>query len=479
MRYFLIFAVVIGAAIAGFFAGRLHAPIAAKLSAEREILYYRNPMGLADTSPTPKKDPMGMDYIPVYKGEEDAQSGVKISIDKIQKMGVRTQKAEYRQIETTVRAAGRIEADERKTYAIAPKFEGYVKRLFVNTTGEIVQKGQPLFEIYSPELLSTRREYELAKEGIRELQNASEEARKNMRLLADSALSRFNNWDIPAKEIETLSNGELIFRSPFSGAVIEKNAIEGMRFEAGETLYTISDLSSTWAIADIFESQIDLIKIGDEARVFIDSYPDKIFGGKIAYIYPTLDEKTRTIKARIELDNAQGLLKPNMFAAIEIKIKSVDRLGVPLSALIDGGVRKIVFAQIGEGRFEPREVQTGRFGDRFVEIASGVSEGETIVVSANFLIDAESSLQAAIDSFNRKTTYKTKGEIVEIDAQTLSAVIAHEAIDELGWSAMTMEFKAADKTTLTGLTAGDHVSFEFEEKSASEWTIVKIAPLSE
>ncbi|RZI39814.1 efflux RND transporter periplasmic adaptor subunit, partial [Herbaspirillum sp. HC18] len=229
---------------------------------ERKLLYYRNPMGLPDTSPVPKKDPMGMDYIPVYEGEEEAGSSsgnqIRISTEKVQKLGVRTEKAGLKSIEKLVRAAGRIEPDERRTFVIAPKFEGYVERLHVNATGQVVGKGQPLFEVYSPELVSAQREYAIAAQGVQSLKGAESDAQSGMKQLADSSLLRLKNWDISDEQIRSLAKSgdakrTLTFRSPVSGIVTEKKAVQGMRFMPGDLLYQISDLSTVWVLADVFE----------------------------------------------------------------------------------------------------------------------------------------------------------------------------------------------------------------------------------
>lgn len=270
---------------------------AAGESKSRKVLYYRNPMGLPDTSPVPKKDPMGMDYIPVYEGEQDEEpSGanqIRISTEKIQKLGVRTEPATLRTLERLIRAAGRIEPDERRLYAITPKFEGYVERLHVSTTGQPVAKGQPLFEVYSPELVSAQREYAIAAQGVQALKEASAETQAGMKQLAESSLLRLHNWDVSEEQIKALTkSGEvrrtLTFRAPVSGIVTEKKAVQGMRFMPGEALYQVADLSSVWVVADVFEQDIGQITQGAKAKVRINSYPDKTFEGSITYVYPTL-----------------------------------------------------------------------------------------------------------------------------------------------------------------------------------------------
>jgi RND family efflux transporter MFP subunit len=379
---------------------------------ERKLRFYRNPMGLTDTSPTPKKDPMGMDYIAVYEGEEedtpDTANQIKISADKVQKLGVRTELAALRVLDKTVRAAARIEPDERRTFTIAPKFEGYVEKLSVNATGQAVAKGQVLLEAYSPELVAAQREYAIAAQGVQAMGQAGPEAQKSMRQLADASLVRLRNWDVSEEQVRELSlsgtaKRTLTLRSPVSGIVTEKKAVQGMRFMPGEVLYQVTDLSSVWVMADVAEQDIASVRLGARATVRLNAYPDKTFSAALTTIYPTLNVQTRTVPVRLELSNPGGLLKPGMFAQLEMAVGAKSKvLTVPVSAVIDSGVRQLLLVQVGdpaEGRFEPREVQLGARSESYLQVLSGLSEGERVVTSANFLIDAESNLKAAIAGF--------------------------------------------------------------------------------
>ncbi|HJW23420.1 MAG TPA: efflux RND transporter periplasmic adaptor subunit [Rhodocyclaceae bacterium] len=490
------------AAVPGESAAVTGAP-AAGAKKERKILYYRNPMGLPDTSPVPKKDPMGMDYIPVYEGEDEgepaASNQIRISTDKVQKLGVRTEAAQVRSLDRVVRASGRVEPDERRTYAITPKFEGYVERLFVNVTGQPVSKGQALFEVYSPELVSAQREYAIAAQGVEALGEAGGQAQASMRQLAESSLLRLRNWDIPEAQVKALAkSGEtkrtLTFRSPVNGIVTEKKALQGMRFMPGEALYQVADLSSVWVVADVFEQDIGLLKPGAKARVRINAYPDKTFQGTIAYVYPTLTAETRTIPVRVEMSNPGALLKPGMFAQVELPTAARGPVvTVPTSAVIDSGTRQIVLVQRGEGRFEPREVKLGARGDNYVEVAEGVREGEPVVVAANFLIDAESNLKAAVGGFGHAghgaaapegaakpaaggVGHKAEGKVEEVDTKAGTASISHGPVESLKWPAMTMEFKVANDALLKQLTPGAAVAFEFVERGQGEWVITAVTP---
>ncbi len=349
---------------------------------DRKILYYRNPMGLADTSPTPKTDPMGMNYLPVYEGEPtdepNSANQVIISTEKIQKLGVRTEVASLRTLDRIVRVSGSIAPDERRIYTISPRFEGYIEHLYVNTTGQFVDKGQPLFEVYSPELVSAQHEYAIAALGVQSLDKASGEAQTNMRRLAAASLMRLKNWGISETQIRSMSisgriKHTLTFQSPVRGIVTEKKALEGMRFMPGESLYQISDLSTVWVVGDVFEQDIGLVTLGAKTRVTINAYPDKKFEGTIAYVSPTVREETRTIPVRIELANLGTLLKPGMFAQVALSIGGKGSVvTVPISAVIDSGTRQIVLVQIKEGHYEPREVKLGTRGDRYLEVIEGV-----------------------------------------------------------------------------------------------------------
>lgn len=471
---------------------------------ERKILFYRNPMGLPDTSDQPKKDPMGMDYIPVYEGEQEeepsAAGQIKISTEKVQKLGVRTEAASLRALDKQVRAAGRIELDERRTYAISPKFEGYVERLHVNATGQPVSKGQPLFEVYSPELVSAQREYAITIQGVEALKGASGEAQSGMKQLAESSLARLRNWDISDEQVKSLAqSGEakrtLTFRSPVAGIITDKKAVQGMRFMPGDALYQVADLSSVWVIADVFEQDIALLKTGAKTSIKINAYPDKNYTGTIAYVYPTLKPETRTIPVRIEMANPGGLLKPGMFAQMELAtLAKGPVLTVPTSAVIDSGTRQIILVQVKEGRYEPREVKLGARSDVRVEVLSGVRDGEQVVVAANFLIDAESNLKGAIGGFGHSghgsspgassgaaekpastaVGHKAQGKVEELDPKAGSVTINHGSVESLKWPAMTMEFKTANDGVLKALKVGAPVSFEFVERGKGEWVITSV-----
>ena len=476
---------------------------AAGAKPERKLLYYRNPMGLPDTSPVPKKDPMGMDYIAVYEGEDDEEGGgaapagqVRISTEKVQKLGVRTESAQRRPLDKVLQVSGRIEPDERRLYTIAPKFEGYVERLHANVTGQPVGKGQALFEVYSPELVSAQREYAIAQQGVESLKDAGGAAQAGMRQLAESSLLRLRNWDISEAQVKALArSGEttrtLTFRSPVAGIVTEKKAVQGMRFAPGEALYQIADLSSVWVLADVFEQDIGLVRTGAAARVRINAYPDKVFEGRVGYVYPTLKAETRSVQVRIELANPGLLLKPAMFAQVELPVGgAAPVVSVPVSAVIDSGTRQVVLVQTGAGRFAPRAVRLGARSDSHIEVLDGVREGDEVVVAANFLIDAESNLKAALGSFTEATptassgapakssaaVHGAEGTVDGVDAAAGAVSVTHGPVASLKWPAMTMEFVVANAALLDKLRPGARVAFEFVERQPGEWVITGVQP---
>jgi Cu(I)/Ag(I) efflux system membrane fusion protein len=469
---------------------------------ERKVLYYRNPMGLPDTSPVPKKDAMGMDYVPVYEGEEATGGNqIVLSTDKVQKLGVKSEAAVVRVLDRTLRAVGRIEVDERRTFVVAPRFEGWVERLHVNTTGQAVGKGQPLFEVYSPELLSAQRERTLAMQGAEALKDADEEARDSMKRLAESSAARLKNWEIADGRV---NGNRVTFHAPVSGIVLEKRAVQGMRFMPGEELYRIADLSSVWVVADVAEQDIGQVRAGGRAQVSVDAYPERQFDGKVDFVYPTLDSATRTVRVRVEIANPQGLLKPAMFAKVGLpEGGSNEVLTVPSSAVIDSGIRQVVLVQVAPGRFEPREVRLGSRGGDYVEVLDGVAEGEKVVTAANFLIDAESNLRAALGGMGGQPTtvgrdssrlpqqaqdkpvglkpdlpakavgHQAQGTLEAINADgTVS--ITHGPIASLGWPGMTMDFELANESLAKGIAPGSAITLELVERGEGEWVITKM-----
>jgi multidrug efflux pump subunit AcrA (membrane-fusion protein) len=376
-------------------------------SKERRVLYYRNPMGLPDTSPVPKRDAMGMDYIPVYADEAEAASSgiVEISPGRVQQIGVKSEPVGRRDLVRPIRAVGTVQFDERRTFVVSTRFEGWIEKLLVNATGETVRRGQPLMQVYSPDLVLAQQEYALLGRSGREDGSADGEGAAGRRLL-EGAEQRLRYLDFPAPEMERLKREAeprsiVTIPSPVAGTVIEKPALQGMRFMPGEPLYKIVDMSQMWLLAEIYEQDLANVRVGQEATIALRAYPGRTFKGRVSFIYPTVGEATRTARVRIEIPNPAGELKADMYATLEIASPLGPRnvLAVPESAVLDNGVRQAVLVDHGEGRFEPRTVKVGARADGYVEVIEGVRDGEPVVVSANFLIDAESNLKAALSGF--------------------------------------------------------------------------------
>jgi Cu(I)/Ag(I) efflux system membrane fusion protein len=382
---------------------------AASREQERKILFYRNPMGLPDTSPTPKKDSMGMDYLPVYADEAAAaaENMVRLNLDKVQKLGVKSEAASLRSVSRLIRAVGTVQVDERRQQVVTQKFEGWIEKLHANVTGQSVQRGQPLMEVYAPALVLAQQEYLAAVRASQALQEADAETRHTAAELADSALQRLHNQGLAVAEIKRLQKERTVQRTvtitaPVSGVILEKNALQGMRFLPGEMLYRLADLSVVWVVAEIFEQDVGLVKEGQSAEIILNALPGKRFHGKVSFIYPTLNSDTRTVKLRIELPNSSGELRPALYATVLLSaaIGDQERLTVTDSALLDSGSRQVVLVERGEGLYEPRLVRVGGKGSGYVEILEGLTAGEKVVVRANFLIDAEANLKAALGHFS-------------------------------------------------------------------------------
>jgi Cu(I)/Ag(I) efflux system membrane fusion protein len=379
---------------------------AATAGGPRKILYYRNPMGLPDTSPVPKKDWMGMDYIPVYEGEEqDDGKTVKVSLDKVQRSGVRTETVETRVIVRPVRAVGTVMHDESRLTIVTMRSDGFIEDLFVSRTGQHVHAGEPLFRVYSADIQRAQIDLLTA---MGTSQRGSGVTASDASRNVEGALQRLRNLAVPESRIrevrETGANPRTLdWPAPVTGDVIEKKVINGQRVQAGQELYRIADHAHLWVIADVAESDLSAIKIGTRASVTVRAYASQPIEGEVTFIYPELRAETRTARVRIEIPNPDRRLKVDMYADVVFQAgaKEDPAIAVPASAVIDSGTRQVVLVVKGEGRFEPRAVKLGRRGDGYVEILDGISKGEEVVTAATFLIDAESNLKAALQAFTQ------------------------------------------------------------------------------
>ena len=372
-------------------------------SSKRKILYYRNPMGHPDTSPVPKKDPMGMDYIAVYADDEGDPNTVKVSLDKIQRSGVRTEKVATRPLTRTVRGIGTVEHDESLLWIVTVRSDGYVEDLFVNKTGQHVREGEPLFRFYSPQIQLAQADLVVAMRA--EGASAKSDTSRNVA----GAIQRLRNLGVPDSRIDEVRNSltnprTIDWASPATGDVIEKKVIEGQRVAAGDELFRIADHANVWVVAEVAEADIAAIKVGSPATVTLRASAGEPHEGVVSFIYPEMMKpETRTISVRIELPNPDGNIKTGMYADVLFRAGEGDApaTAIPDSAIIDSGTRQIVLVAKGEGRFEPREVKLGRRAEGYAEITSGLRLGEEVVTSATFLIDAESNLKAALQAFSQ------------------------------------------------------------------------------
>lgn len=394
---------------------------ATPLMNEKKVKYWQAPMDPTYIRFEPGQSPMGMDLIPVYEDDDaggtDKEAGiVKIDPITVQTIGVRTHVVERMELERELRTIGRVDYDETRVHNVHTKVEGWIEKLYIDTTGQKVKKNDYLLEIYSPTLVSAQEEYLLSLKHKGKMNEVGRES------ISDLSRRRLELWDVPAHQIEELETQGIVKRtlhihSPATGIIIDKPVTEGMYTKPGTRLYTIADISKVWVYVDIYEYELPWIKKGQLAEMTLASYPGKIFKGKITFIYPFMESKTRTNKVRLEFDNLRGELKPDMYANVTLKsVISKDAVVVPTEAVIKSGNRNIVIISKGGGTFAPRAVTVGAEGrgptgsdptgsgladnahadGNYYEIIEGLSEGEVVVTSAHFLIDSESRLKEAI-----------------------------------------------------------------------------------
>jgi RND family efflux transporter MFP subunit len=373
-------------------------------SGEKKIAYYKDPMHPWYTSEKPGKAPdCGMDLVPVYEGESDAK-GIKIDPTTVQNIGVKVEDVVKRKLNKVIRTIGKIDYDERRVFSVNSKVMGWVEKLYVDYTGKLVRKGEPMMDLYSPELVTTQEEYLQALNYQKKLQRSSlEEAKKGSDDLIQSARRRLLNWDIPESEIQALEQRgapkkTMTIYSPADGIVMEKMVRPGQNVMVGMELYKIADLSTVWVLADIYQYELPWIRLGQSVDIELSYLPGRSFKGTITYIYPYLSEETKTAKVRIQVHNTASIdLKPDMFATVKILSPlSLEAVVVPDQAIIRSGERNIAVIALGGGYFDPREVKLGVQSEGYVQVLDGIKEGEKIVISSQFLIDSESNLKAAI-----------------------------------------------------------------------------------
>ena len=377
-------------------------------SSEREILYWQAPMNPTEIYDSPGQSAMGMDLVPVYADEAGSGAGGLVTIDPVtvQNMGIRTEQVHRMDFSRMIRTIGEVQYDEENLYQVNAKISGWIEKLHVNFVGEEVRAGQPLMEIYSPELVTTQEEYLLALRNAERMKNSSIASIKaDADKLLESARKRLEYWDIPAEEIERLrQSGEakktIQLKAPATGIVIQKHAIEGAFIKAGMDLFQIADLRTVWVHASFYENEVPWIRERQPVNMELSYLPGKEYSGSVSYIYPYLREKARDVHVRLIFSNPDLDLKPGMYANVELQGKVIpDALVVPTEAVIRSGERTLVFVVRGEGKFEPREIRIGEEGgpgNSYLRVLSGLLDGEEIVTSAQFMLDSESRLQEAI-----------------------------------------------------------------------------------
>ncbi len=380
------------------------APAAAK--GERKVLYWYDPMHPQYKSDKPGKAPdCGMDLVPKYvEDQPPAPGAVTLAADRQQLMGVRTAVVERQRLTREIHTSGQFVADESRLAHVHVKVSGYIEKVFADFPGQSVRKGQPLFTVYSPDLVATQQEYLIAKRGERSMATSDfPSVAQGAQSLLASARERLKLWDISDAQIEKLDrSGEasrtLTIYSPVSGVIQERKAFPNTAVTPDTDLYTVADLSRLWVNADIYEYEAPYVRVGQPAEVRLSYFPGKVWNGRINFIYPQMDAQTRTLKVRIDLPNPGLQLKPQMFADVTVKVDYGDNVVVPEEAVLDSGREQTVFVSEGEGRFVPRKVTVGARVDGKAVILSGLKAGDTVVTSGNFLVDSESQLRSATEA---------------------------------------------------------------------------------
>jgi Cu(I)/Ag(I) efflux system membrane fusion protein len=375
---------------------------------ERRILFYRNPMNPTITSPVPAKDEMGMDYVPVYEDEAGAAAagGSTVTIDPavVQNMNVLTQVVERGDLTREIRTVGYLEYDQQKMVSVTTKYPGWVEHVYVNYVGEDVHQGQPLFDIYSPELVQTEQDLLSAIDFAKRMERAPDDARRRAADLVEAARKRLEYWDIGSAQIEEFERTGKAFRTltvnaPASGVImLRMPGLEGMAVRPGMELYHIADLSTLWLSVEAFEDQIAWLRVGSQADVTLSYFPGETFTGRVRYIEPQVNEKTRTVPLKLEVPNPSGRLRAGMYATVRFRpVVARGAVLVPTLAVLRTGQRNLVVVAEDEGRYAPRDVELGAEGDSHVAVTRGLAPGERVVTSAQFLIDSESNLREAVE----------------------------------------------------------------------------------
>ena len=444
----------------------------------KEILYWVAPMDANFRRDKPGKSPMGMDLVPVYASgsKTDDETTVYINPSVEQNLGVRTQAAQIRSLFRRVEATGFVGFDESRVSQISMRTEGWLEHLLVETEGERVEKGQLLFEFYSPQLVNAQKEYIQAR-------------RHNENRLMTAAAAKLLALGMVKRDIERLSKSGKVsdtiqVLAPRAGIVINLKAREGMFIKPATEVMSLVDLSSVWLQAEVFESQADWVAQGQPAEARLNYMPGEVFSGRVDYVYPVLDPVTRTLQVRLRFRNPDGRLKPNMYARVTIYGKTRPSvLSIPLEALIRGPETDRVVVALGDGRYQVREVVRGIESGNWVEIIAGLETGDEVVTSAQFLIDSEASLHGSVLRLGNIDTEHEQsgippalahGIVNAIDVEARRLRVSHGPIDELGWNAMTMEFDVLPGIELERVKTGKNITFSIVQNEVGDYVIASI-----
>lgn len=478
MKKIALVIIIILTLVIGIFIGR-HSGTS-KFS-EKKPMYWVDTMEPTVHYPGPGKSRMNMELIPVYPDEGGDQSSVRISPAVINNLGVRTVPVQQGTLARRIETVGYVEPNENKISHIHSYADGWVKKLYVNTVGAPVKKDQVLLQLYSPMLVNAQEEYLIS------LGSGDQD-------LAGASIKKLQALHISDQQIQQLKNtkksSQLIdISSPQDGVVTELNIREGMHVTPETDMISLVDLSSIWMIAQVFEDQANLVKIGEEAEAKLSAFPNKVWKGVVEYTYPQIDPITRTLKVRFRFNNPDGILKPNMYANISlITDPRSNVLSIPLEALIRSSQGDHVIVSVGDGHFQVRPVTTGMESGDQIEILSGLQVGEQVVASGQFLIDSEANLKAGLGrvetpSQNSSATWSNiiiegKGIIKALDIAQSTLTLQHEPIPVLSWPAMTMDFTVEKNVPINHLTIGDHIKFMLKKDKDSKYVITEIEKLT-
>jgi len=458
-------------------AGLLPSPAPAAEDGEREILYWVAPMDPNYRRDKPGKSPMGMDLVPVYADEAGDGSSVSIDPVVVQNLGVRTAKVERGKLWRRIDAVGYVAFDERRLSHLHLRTDGWIEKLYVKSDGERVKKGDVLLELYSRELVNAQEEYIQA-------------LRRNNDYLKRASRERLEALGMSRQQIDEVARKRRAFQrvrilASQDGIVHGLNVREGMYVKPASEILTLADLSSIWLLVDVFERQSEWIDVGQPAEVRLAYLPGRVWEGEVEFVYPTIDPKTRTLRARLRFDNPDEALKPDMYADVRVYAGPKDDvLSIPREALIKDGDSTRVVVALGEGRFRAQDVVAGMESGDWVEIISGLSEGDEVVTSGQFLIDSEASLKASFSRMGSDDAGNTKpdagepvmgmGTVNEVFAEDRRMNVSHEPIEALDWPAMSMDFRLTDGVSLEGIDAGARIHFTLVKDDEGNYRIDSI-----